>query len=149
MLFWLGLVAGAIIGWLVEWVIDWRYWRADIAVASDEEGRLRRELDVARLEIANLQAQVQRRTDNVAAGHAGETVGAGTEPQDRLQDINGIGQVYAKKLNDADIHTFAQLSETSIDRLTEIINPQEWQTVDFDAWIRQARAFTKNADRGK
>ena len=46
MLFWLGLTAGAIIGFVVEWVFDWRYWRRDVTVVSDEEGRLRRELEL-------------------------------------------------------------------------------------------------------
>ncbi len=137
MLFWLGLVAGAIIGWVVEWIIDWRYWRRDLSVTSDEEIRLRQELDVARLEIKNLQSQVQQPSTSVTA-----------TTEDRLQDIDGIGQVYAKKLHDAGIQTFAQLSETSIDRLTEIIKPQEWQSIDFDAWLRQARIFAREADRG-
>ena len=138
MLFWLGLVAGAIIGWVVEWIIDWRFWRSDLTVTSDEEARLRKELDVARLEINNLQNRVQQQN----------TTGRKT---DRLQDISGIGQVYARKLNDAGIYTFTDLADVSIERLTEIINPQEWQSLDFDAWIRQARTYaqpTTQANRG-
>ncbi|MEZ4618763.1 MAG: helix-hairpin-helix domain-containing protein [Caldilineaceae bacterium] len=135
MLFWLGLTAGAIIGWVVEWVIDWRYWRSDLTVASDEESRLRKELEVARLEIGKLQNQIQMQAAPLLPSQSAD---------DRLQDINGIGQVYARKLNDAGIHTFAQLSESSIDRLTEIINPQDWQTLDFDSWIRQARTFVQS-----
>lgn len=139
MLFWLGLVAGAIIGWVVEWIIDWRFWRSDLTVTSDEESRLRKELDVARLEISNLQNRVQQQN-------------ATSRNMDRLQDVNGIGQVYARKLNEAGIYTFADLADVSIERLTEIINPQEWQSLDFDAWIRQARTYaqsTTEASRGK
>jgi len=131
MLFWLGLVAGAIIGWVIEWIIDWRFWRNDLTVTSDEEARLRKELDVARLEINNLQSRVQQQTNS-------------TREVDRLQDVEGIGQVYLRKLNDAGIYTFAELAEVSIDRLTEIINPQEWQSLDFDGWIRQARTFAQS-----
>jgi len=132
MLFWLGLVAGAIIGWVIEWVIDWRFWRRDLTVASDEEGRLRRELEVARLEISRLQTQVSTAPGDAPAG-------------DRLQDISGIGQVYAKRLNDAGIRTFAELAAATPQKLAEILKPQEWQTVDFDAWIRQARTFAKKS----
>ncbi len=138
MLFWLGLVAGAIIGWVVEWIIDWRFWRNDLTVTSDEESRLRKELEVARLEINNLQGRIQ-------------TQSTGTPTPDRLQDINGVGQVYVRKLNDAGIYTFAQLADLSVERLTEIIKPQEWQALDFDAWIRQARTFMQSpaqASRG-
>jgi len=126
MLFWLGLVAGAIIGWVVEWVIDWRFWRKDLTVTSDEESRLRKELEVARLEISGLQTRLR-------------TQDATTLSQDRLQDIDGIGPVYVRKLNDAGLYTFAQVAASPIERLTEIINPQEWQTIDFSEWIRQAR----------
>ncbi|HRW10341.1 MAG TPA: helix-hairpin-helix domain-containing protein [Caldilineaceae bacterium] len=137
MLFWLGLVAGAIIGWVVEWIIDWRFWRKDLTVTTDEESRLRKELEVARLEINNLQNRLRtQETTNPDA--------------DRLQDIDGIGPVYARKLQDAGIHTYAQLATTSIERLTEIINPQEWQTIKFDDWIRQARVLGESTaqDRG-
>lgn len=148
MLFWLGLLAGATLGWLVEWMIDWRQWRTDVATDSSEAGRLRRELDGARLEISKLQSRLQRQgSEAVFVEHTAPN--GVTTTNDRLQDIAGIGQLYAHKLNQAGIHTFAELSETSIDRLTEIINPQEWQTVHFDAWIRQARALTSKTDRGK
>lgn len=130
MLFWLGLVAGAIIGWVIEWVIDWRFWRRDVTVVSDEEGRLRRELEVARLEISRLQTQASTYTTDVPTG-------------DRLQDINGIGQVYAKRLHEAGIRTFADLAASTPQKLADILKPQEWQTLEFDAWIRQAHSFAK------
>lgn len=135
MLFWLGLTAGAIIGWVVEWVIDWRFWRSDLTVTSDEEIRLRKELEVARLEINALQTRLRVQSPP-------------TPDVDRLQDIDGIGPVYARKLNDAGIHTFAEIAATSIERLTEIINPQEWQTIDFDSWIRQARHLSESTAQG-
>jgi predicted flap endonuclease-1-like 5' DNA nuclease len=129
MLFWLGLVAGAIIGWVIEWVIDWRFWRRGLDVTTDEESRLRKELEVARLEISNLQNRLQQSPL--------------TPERDRLQDIDGIGPVFAQKLNEAGITTFVALGESSVARLTEIIKPQEWQSLDFDSWIRQARAFAQ------
>lgn len=134
MLFWLGLVAGAIIGWVVEWVIDWRFWRKDLTVTSDEESRLRKELEVARMEITTLQNRL--RTQDAAA-----------PTKDRLQDIDGIGPVYTRKLNEAGIYSFAQLATTTVERLTEIINPQEWQTIEFDDWIRQARLLDESTSQ--
>jgi len=130
MLFWLGLVAGAIIGWVVEWIIDWRFWRKDLTVTSDEESRLRKELEVARLEINSLQTRIR---------------GQDSTPSltDRLQDIDGVGPVYERKLNEVEIYTFAQVAETPIEQLTEIIKPQEWQTIEFDKWIRQARLLAE------
>jgi predicted flap endonuclease-1-like 5' DNA nuclease len=137
MVFWLGLFAGLIIGWIVEWIIDWRFWRSEHHATLDEEGRLRRELESARFEINRLQAQV-------AAIPTHEAVPV-MEP---LQDIKGIGQVFAKRLNDAGITTFAQLGELSADRLREIIQPQEWQTLDFATWITQARTLAQKSQKG-
>jgi predicted flap endonuclease-1-like 5' DNA nuclease len=136
MIFWLGLFAGLIIGWVVEWVIDWRFWRREQPVDLDEESRLRRELETARLEINRLQSQL-------ASPPPTETT-----PTDDLQDIKGIGQVFAKRLNDAGIYTFVQLSQLSPERLHEIIQPQEWQSIDFAAWITQARTLTQKSHKG-
>lgn len=136
MIFWLGLFAGLIIGWVIEWVIDWRFWRSEQPPDVDEESRLRRELESARLEINHLQAQL-------APPSATEVAAA-----DQFQDITGIGQVFAKRLNDAGIYTFAQLSELSSERLHEIIQPQEWQSLDYAAWISQARALAQKSQKG-
>ena len=136
MIFWLGLFAGLIIGWVIEWIIDWRFWRSEHHGSVDEESRLRRELEGARLEINRLQSQL--------------TAPAATSPlaADQLQDIHGIGQVFAKRLNDAGIFTFAQLAELSPERLREIIQPQEWQSLDFAAWLAQARTLAQKSQKG-
>lgn len=144
MIFWLGLFAGLIIGWVVEWIIDWRFWRQEQNVSVDEESRLRRELEAARLEINRLQTQVNAPTSPAPVS---ASMSAPARP-DHLQDVNGIGQVYAKRLNDAGVYTFAQLSDLSVERLREIIQPQEWQSLDFASWITQARTFAQKAQKG-
>lgn len=60
---------------------------------------------------------------------------------DPLIDINGIGPVYQKKLFDAGIYTFEQLSDMTPDQIAAIIQPEEWQNVDFDRWIAEAAQF--------
>jgi len=136
MIFWLGLFAGLIIGWVIEWVIDWRFWRSEQNEGIDEASRLRRELESARLEISKLSSQLTI-----------PPVSEGTSA-DYLQEIAGIGQVFARRLNDAGIYTFAQVSESSVERLREIIQPQEWQSVEFASWITQARALAQKSQKG-
>lgn len=135
MIFWLGLFAGLIIGWVIEWIIDWRFWRREHNDSVDEESRLRRELEGARLEINRLQSQLTAPAAPPVA-------------TDQLQEIQGIGQVFAKRLNDAGIFTFAQLAELSPERLREIIQPQEWQSLDFAAWLTQARTLAQKSQKG-
>ena len=58
--------------------------------------------------------------------------------KDALEDIDGIGPVYAKRLNEAGIYSFAQLAELTAQRVREIINPEEWQKIEPEKWIVQA-----------
>jgi predicted flap endonuclease-1-like 5' DNA nuclease len=65
--------------------------------------------------------------------------GGVSEPDDPLVDIDGIGPVYARQLNEAGITSFGQLAEQTPERLREIIKPKEWQKLDLASWIAQAR----------
>jgi predicted flap endonuclease-1-like 5' DNA nuclease len=60
---------------------------------------------------------------------------------DNLIDINGIGPVYQKRLNDAGIYTFAQLITYTPEYLHELVNAEEWQNVDTAFWIEEAKQF--------
>ncbi len=60
---------------------------------------------------------------------------------DPLIDINGIGPVYQKKLFDAGIYTFEQIASMTPDQIAAIIQPEEWQNVDFNRWITEAAQF--------
>lgn len=60
-------------------------------------------------------------------------------PKDRLEEINGIGPVFARRLNEAGIYTFAELAELTPERVHEIVHTEEWQKIDPEAWIAGAR----------
>jgi predicted flap endonuclease-1-like 5' DNA nuclease len=67
---------------------------------------------------------------------------------DRLEDISGIGDVFARRLNEAGIYTFAQLADQMPDRLREIIKPESWQKIEPEKWIAEAREFAaQKSDR--
>jgi len=69
------------------------------------------------------------------------TVGAvwnGVIPDD-LSQIEGIGEVFEQKLYQAGIMTFADLAARTPEELKAIIQPEEWQELDFAGWIAQAR----------
>ena len=57
---------------------------------------------------------------------------------DQLEDISGIGAVYADRLRAAGIRTFADLSRMRSERLTDIIQPQKWQRIEPERWIAEA-----------
>ncbi|MCB0096632.1 MAG: DUF4332 domain-containing protein [Caldilineaceae bacterium] len=152
MQFWVGLIAGLIIGWIIEWVIDWYFWRqeslqallnegdhsqADAESSDDVDQSLHQELVAARQEIAELRRQLNEHADEQLASPV--SVGAA----DALVRVNGIGRVYAERLNAAGIFTFAELAQASPEQLREIIQPADWQAVDFDSWIEQAAVLAQ------
>ena len=59
----------------------------------------------------------------------------------RLQDIKGIGAVYAERLQAAGITTFEQLAGAPPDWLLEIVKAPGGLRPNTENWIKQAKAF--------
>lgn len=66
-----------------------------------------------------------------------ETV-AGTQKQDDLQQIAGIGPSYATRLQEAGITSYAQLAELTPNELRDRIGLDYWRA-NVELWIKQAR----------
>ncbi len=168
MTFFYGLVIGLIIGWVIEWVIDLLFWRRD-------DQRLRVELAEAESKIRNLETQLDehqmRQRQMLSAENdlrlcqdelsdAEQTIdqlraelnnlaGKVSTDKDHLERVKGIGVVFARRLNEAGIQTFEQLAAQTPGRIREIINPEEWQKVDPESWIAQAKELAqRNASKG-
>ncbi len=162
-LFW--ILVGIIIGWIIEWVIDWLFWRKPggqalekLTAAETENRRLQAQLaekeqKLAQLEAENGRLQAAGATGLGLAGPETRTrqahlsdleatqVRSQPVPKDRLEEIDGIGPAYAKRLNEAGIYSFAQLAQQTPARLQEIIKPEEWQKIEPERWIAQAQAM--------
>ena len=145
----IGLLVGLIVGWVIEWLIDWRFWRRD-----DEQ--VRKQLAEAQAKILELQQENEQlrasqtkddepKTKAPAPGSAPDAVTA----KDPLEDITGIGPVFAKRLNEAGIYTFADLAALTPENIHEIIGPEDWQKIDPGVWIAEARQFMEEADKTK
>lgn len=102
-------VLGLLIGWLAEWVIDWYYWRDRIHTVMDENASLKRR-------ITALEAPRPGRAPSTK-----NRILTNSEGKDNLQAIKGIGPTFAKRLNEAGVTTFAQLSNLSSEQLEEIL----------------------------
>lgn len=133
MLFWLGLVAGLILGWVIEWIIDWRFWRRQLQTALDVERQLRQELADAHLEIRQLQAQ-----QAALSWPAKETISALVK-RDPLEEIPGVGPIFAQRLHEAGIFTFAQLATTPVETVMHAIQAEDGSRPNVAEWIAQAK----------
>lgn len=130
-----GLIIGLLVGWIIEWVIDLLYWRRD-------EGVIQQRLIEAEEKIEFLEAALAERQSVVVAAPPPVI-----REKDHLEQINGIGPVFAKRLNKAGIFTFAELAAETPERIREIINPEDWQKIEPDLWVEEARQITQSANQ--
>ncbi|MCB0173725.1 MAG: hypothetical protein KDJ97_24610 [Anaerolineae bacterium] len=131
-----GLIIGLIIGWIIEWVIDLLYWRRDESV-------MQQRLIEAEEKIRELEAVLAERQSTPVAAPPSPVI----REKDNLERINGIGPVFAKRLNNAGIFTFAELAAETPERVLEIINPEEWQKIEPELWLEEARQIAQKANQ--
>ena len=63
--------------------------------------------------------------------------------RDRLEKIDGVGDVYEHRLNAAGIWSFQQLSQMSSEAILNLIQPEEWQKIEPEKWILEASERAK------
>ena len=125
-------VLGLLIGWLAEWAIDWYYWRGRIGRIANENTNLKER-------ITSLEAkknQKVRSAKNLPLTDA--------DGKDNFQAIKGIGPVFAKRLKDAGITTFKELSQLKSNQLEEILgNLYKRFFSKQETILAQAKEFAK------
>jgi predicted flap endonuclease-1-like 5' DNA nuclease len=102
-------ILGLLTGWIIEWILDWFHWRGRINKAAGENAELKDR-------IISLEEEVNKRPDLSITTPLTKRSG-----QDNLQAINGIGPVFSKRLNEAGIHTFQQLSQLTSKEMEKIL----------------------------
>jgi predicted flap endonuclease-1-like 5' DNA nuclease len=157
------LLVGFLIGWLAEWALDLLRWRARARWAGfDLEGRVGEEgvvqlvpgeggestqvmagyLEKRDAAIHELQAKLEAREAQLDALQTRFDEYVQTHP-DELADIKGIGRIYQWKLRDGGINSYAQLAQTTPERIREILDVPAWRKVEPESWIEQARSLSK------
>jgi len=157
------LLVGFLIGWLAEWALDLLRWRARARWAGiDLEGRISEERvvqfesgeggDSAQLmagylekrdaEIHELQARLEAKEAQLDDLQARFEEYVQTHP-DELTDIKGIGRIYQWKLRDGGINSYAQLAQTTPERIREILDVPAWRKIEPESWIEQAKVLAK------
>ena len=154
------VAAGAIAGFVVEWLIDEAYrknrelwWQlrqrggTAVAVAAGTESESQSEALAAFLherdeEVRELREQLvaaDARLDGLQDDFEDYQK---THPDD-LTVIKGIGPVYQWKLRDAGFNTYGQLASADSDQVRRMLDIKEWQRVDIESWIGQARDWAQ------
>jgi hypothetical protein len=63
---------------------------------------------------------------------------------DDLTQIKGIGPVYQRKLRDIGIGSFKQLANIEPAQIRRMLDIKNWQRVDIESWVEQARDWAHN-----
>lgn len=126
--FLIGLLIGGLFA-LLFW-----YWQKS---TSAEDGALDvlERLGEARRRIRELEAELA--TASMATPSRMSTIP--TAAADNLEVINGIGPTYARRLREAGVKTFSELTDQTPERLREITGLKAWQAADPADWIAEAR----------
>jgi predicted flap endonuclease-1-like 5' DNA nuclease len=137
------IVLGLLIGWLVEWVIDWFYWRGRIRPVAAENARLTRDNADLKERLASIESKVSRKSQLAKTRPTGDRAA-----KDNLQAIRGVGPVIAKRLNEAGIYTFEELSNLTPDELQEIMGPLAKRFFPKqESILTQAKEFAKQKEQ--
>jgi len=123
-------VLGLLIGWLVEWIIDWFYWRGRVHSIANENANLKER-------IISLEDAINKRPPSAEISHLTDQEG-----NDNLQAIKGIGPVFSRRLKEAGVYTFEQLSQLTPKKMEEILGTLFKRFFSEDnTIIAQAREF--------
>jgi predicted flap endonuclease-1-like 5' DNA nuclease len=157
------VVAGAIVGFVSEWLIDEAYrknreLRRQLGQRGGEALALGTRMggqsndsasetlaDFLRRrdqEVRELREQLSTTGSRLDSLHDEFEVYQRTHP-DALTVIKGIGPVYQWKLRDAGVNTYAQLAASDPDQLKRMLDIKNWQRVNVESWIEQARDWAQ------
>lgn len=137
------IVLGLLIGWLVEWVIDWFYWRGRMHPVLEENSRLTKDNEDLKERLATIETKVSRKSQLAKTRPSGERA-----HKDNLQTIKGIGPVISKRLNEAGIYTFEELSQLTPDELQEVMGPLAKRFFPKqESILTQAKEFAKQKEQ--
>lgn len=123
------LLFGFLIGTLIVFLV-W-YWQK---ATSAEDGAL---------DLLDRHAAAQARLRQYDAQSAGSPLPTNPAtyvgPADDLEQILGIGPTYARRLQEAGIHTYRDLAQQTPDHLREITGMSLKRTAEAAEWIGDAR----------
>ncbi|MBK8899656.1 MAG: hypothetical protein IPM53_00610 [Anaerolineaceae bacterium] len=102
-----------------------------------EAESVRQELEGAKVKLQTADKHIQRLQDTVEDAHAMMSYSGKNE----LELIRGIGPAYARRLNEFGIHSFSDLAKCEPEQIATIVKKKNWQALDIQKWIDEAKAL--------
>ena len=143
-------IFGLLYGWVLKIAFDRIYHRNELEDIQNENAALRdyvRSLEIQlqpkSLETKSVQRSAPQTRPAEAPVETLESAAQTSSERDDLKVIKGIGPAIEKKLNNAGIHTFAQLSQLKPQDLENILGNQVKRLQDEGDLIAQAKSLAK------
>lgn len=127
--FGLGLVIGLITGLLLSWVMEPLFKRRADAESKDTQD------NSTNFQPAAEAPQLAQPAQPATPGKITKVI---LRDRDDFERINGIGPVFARRLNEAGIFTFEQLASLPAARIQQLVAVEDWQNADVQGWIDEA-----------
>src|ERR1051325_4007823 len=105
---------GVMFGWLMKWIIDEVYMKDELRFITDENLRLKERLQ-------SMEVKSVRRATPAPAAVLAPAPPEASSRKDDLQAIKGVGPQIEKKLNDAGVYTYVQMSRLTATDLQNIL----------------------------
>ena len=132
---------GVLYGWLIKWMIDKIYKEAPATNFADENILLKQR-------IQSLETALQSKSlESQSAIQIIPQPGKRSRPvqiiRDDLKVIEGIGPATEKRLNNAGIHTFAELARLRPDELQNILGNSKRLAHSAGSFVSQAKKLAQ------
>ncbi len=108
----------------------------------EEAEAVQQQLTVAEEKLQTADAHIQKLQDTMGDVQTKMNYSGKSE----LQLIRGIGPTYARRLNEFGIQSFADLADCNPEQVASIIKKKNWQAVDIQNWIDEAKALAATLD---
>lgn len=131
---------GAFLGLLVEAIVVWVYLRKHSKnIQKQLKEYENKNLSITKKQLALKAKNEALREEIETLKNAKPANGA----NDKLEDIKGIGPVFARRLNNAGIKTFEELVKVPTGELEKIVEAKTWQDINPEQWIWEAKQFLR------
>lgn len=140
---------GLAFGWFLRWILDVIFFQEDLRALSRENALLKRR-------VQSLETPRPLQNQSRAAALPVEEIpslpakaaGPAVPHQDDLKMIKGVGPQIEKKLNNAGVYTFDQMSRLTTAELQSILGLTKRIVQNADNLLTQAKKFAEQGPRG-
>jgi predicted flap endonuclease-1-like 5' DNA nuclease len=139
--------AGLLYGWFMKWIIDEIFVRDQYRMITNENAELRERIQFLESIKPPESIASPRPAPLAQPRQPVEPIGFASDEQDDLKLIKGIGPQLEKKLNNAGVMTFEQMSRLTTTDLQNILGISKRVTQNADNLISQAKKFARQKSK--